>query len=337
MAVREVEGPVIYIDGSGDKNIIYPVTKAELVDGLDDAINGPVKSHNHDDRYYTKAETDTRLSGKADTSHTHDLSGMINTLGVGTDDANDDMCFVAQNSDISNHTYYRRKVITIWNYIKAKADGVYAARSHSHTKADVGLGNVDNTADSEKQVRSAERIRNDSLEAALTGNSIPASGLTVGRVYANGYPVSYGNVITVHGSGSGQILAAWSGVSGAVERLYYRNKRDVSDAPWSEWKPLAFTDDKPANAGAADRATNAEYVGNDETYMRFHWHGQSGQPNWVWGGNAGGDMYVWNPSNFSVNHAVGAGNVNGYTFAAQTTDPGAGSALDNGKVLLVYV
>lgn len=55
-------------------------------------------------------------------------------------------------------------------------------------------------------------------------------------------------------------------------------------------------------------ATNAEYVSNESVYMRFHWSGQSGQPTWLWGGNEAGHMYVYNPSNFSVNYANSAGN-----------------------------
>lgn len=55
-------------------------------------------------------------------------------------------------------------------------------------------------------------------------------------------------------------------------------------------------------------ATNAEYVGNDNAYMRFHWNGQSGQPTWLWGGNESGHMYVYNPSNFKVSYANSAGN-----------------------------
>lgn len=38
--------------------------------------------------------------------------------------------------------------------------------------------------------------------------------------------------------------------------------------------------------------------------MNFDWKKQdSGQPSWVWGGNDGVNMMVWNPSNFSVNYA----------------------------------
>lgn len=49
--------------------------------------------------------------------------------------------------------------------------------------------------------------------------------------------------------------------------------------------------------------------------LNFNWSGQGGQPSWLWGGNDGSNMYVYNPSNFNVNYANGAGNadtVDGY-------------------------
>ena len=36
------------------------------------------KSHNHDDRYYTESEVDTKLSGKANSSHTHSIANITN-------------------------------------------------------------------------------------------------------------------------------------------------------------------------------------------------------------------------------------------------------------------
>lgn len=58
---------------------------------------------------------------------------------------------------------------------------------------------------------------------------------------------------------------------------------------------------------SAGSATNTQYLNNDSQYMRFHWNGQSGQPTWLWGGNDASNMYVYNPSNFSVNYATTAG------------------------------
>ena len=43
-------------------------------------------------------------------------------------------------------------------------------------------------------------------------------------------------------------------------------------------------------------------------YLNFQWSGQSGQPTWLFGSNDGANVYVWNPSNFSVNYANSAGN-----------------------------
>ena len=43
----------------------------------------------------------------------------------------------------------------------------------------------------------------------------------------------------------------------------------------------------------------------DSNYV-FHWSGQGGQPTWLWGGTDGTNMYVYNPSNFSVNYAASA-------------------------------
>lgn len=70
------------------------------------------------------------------------------------------------------------------------------------------------------------------------------------------------------------------------------------------------TADKDKNvkyATSAGLATNAQCLNNDDKYMKFHWSGQDGQPTWLWGGNDSGDMYVYNPSNFSVNYATTAG------------------------------
>lgn len=39
----------------------------------------------------------------------------------------------------------------------------------------------------------------------------------------------------------------------------------------------------------------------------WSWNGRGGQPDWLWGGNDGVNMYVYNPANFSVNYAKSAG------------------------------
>lgn len=83
---------------------------------------------------------------------------------------------------------------------------------------------------------------------------------------------------------------------------------------------------KVPSATLADNATNARnlVVTDDGQTAKFNWNGRyTGQPEWVWGGNTAefGNMYTWNPINFSVNYANSAGSaatantVTGLTYA----------------------
>ena len=56
-------------------------------------------------------------------------------------------------------------------------------------------------------------------------------------------------------------------------------------------------------SGYATVAQTLGRGGNATIPMTFYWSGQSGQPTWLWGGNDGTSMYVYNPSNFSVKGA----------------------------------
>ena len=64
---------------------------------------------------------------------------------------------------------------------------------------------------------------------------------------------------------------------------------------------------------ASQSVKYATSAGNADTVdgHHFNWSGQGGQPTWVWGGNDSSNMYVYNPSNFSVNYANRAGTVTG--------------------------
>ena len=107
-----------------------------------------------------------------------------------------------------------------WGNVSGKPS-TYTPSSHTHTKGQVGLGNVDNTADKDKSVKYA------------------------------------------------------------------------------------------TSAGSSSTATTAAKLGrsgNTGVPMTFNWSGQGGQPTWLWGGNDSSNMYVYNPSNFSVNYANSAGN-----------------------------
>ena len=69
---------------------------------------------------------------------------------------------------------------------------------------------------------------------AISGTTVGQSGLRLYRVYNNGYPVTYGNVLNIGGSGYGELLFQWTGDSNPGH-LYYRSKRDVASQAWSNW------------------------------------------------------------------------------------------------------
>jgi hypothetical protein len=73
------------------------------------------------------------------------------------------------------------------------------------------------------------------------------------------------------------------------------------------------------SSGSATTAQTLARGGNLSYPMTFNWSGQSGQPTWLWGSNDGTNIYVWNPSNFSVNYASSAGSASYATYSGYTS------------------
>lgn len=86
----------------------------------------------------------------------------------------------------------------------------------------------------------------------------------------------------------GQPTWVWGGTDGT--NMYVYN-------PWE------FNVNYANSAGTAENA-------NKLNGQNFYWSGQGGQPTWVYGGSDGTNLYVYNPSNWSVNYANSAGSVN---------------------------
>lgn len=158
------------------------------------------KSHSHDDRYYTESEMDGKLNSKVNNNEAG-ANGLFSKLTTSwTATPTDDTYFIRQDTGGGNQ-FGRVKFSTLWNYIKGKADGTYqpkgnyAASNHSHTKAEVGLSNVDNTADKDKSVKYAASAG--SASTGLNGvstcifDSSSNNGSCV-RFY-NGLQICFGN------------------------------------------------------------------------------------------------------------------------------------------------
>lgn len=124
----------------------------------------------------------------ATAGHTHDASVLINNLSTGDSTPQDDDYYVSQyaGGGTTSTTYYRRPVKALWSYIKGKGDaiyqpkGSYAAASHTHTKAQVGLGNVDNTADANKSVKYATKAANADVAIGVADYNTPSKTIQIG-------------------------------------------------------------------------------------------------------------------------------------------------------------
>ena len=83
----------------------------------------------------------------------------------------------------------------------------------------------------------AKKMSYQGLMTAISGTTTFPAGLYLYGVYSNGYPVTYGNLLRVGGSGLGEMLFGWAG-DASVGGLYYRSKRDVAATAWSSWCKL---------------------------------------------------------------------------------------------------
>ena len=120
-----------------------------------------------------------------------------------------------------------------------------AASSHTHTNI-VSRGNV-------------------TAESGVTGR--PAvEGLSMTQAYNNGYPATYGNVISLRGQGDGQIFVGWSGTDGAHAPVYVRSKRDnVTTANWSSWAQFYTS----ANPQPSVTGSSGSCTGNSATATKL--------------------------------------------------------------------
>jgi hypothetical protein len=157
-------------------------------------------------------------------------------------------------------------------------------------KVDIGLGSVDNTSDAAKPVSAAQQA---ALDGKANSNGSNAAGVW-------GIDIS-GNAGTVSLLNSSQIFTAINGSNIGSNTL---------------------------NTNIFGRSAYSDRLGNGAADMAFHWQGQDGQPNWLWGSNAPGDMYVYNPANFNVAYATLADFSNNWkTYAVSNFDDVTGFKL----------
>lgn len=206
-AVSPTSGQVLSYNGTGFEWITNPagVTDHGLLSGLADDDHPQYHTDARGDaRYYTQAQVDTSLSGKANTSHAHvisDTTGLQTALDakaplasptftgtltaaavkitggtpasgkVLTSDADGDATWETPASGVTDHTL----LSNIGTNTHAQIDTALAnsashiantSNPHVVTKAQVGLSNVDNTSDANKPISTATQTALDGKAAA---------------------------------------------------------------------------------------------------------------------------------------------------------------------------
>ena len=271
--------------------------------------------HTHDDRYYTESEVDKKLAGKSNVEHTHTKSEITD--------------FAHTHDD----RYFTETEVT--SKLAGKSD-----TGHKHSASDITSG-VLPVAKGGTGVTTQANINKAFIRNLEVGASDVTDGTEFVSSYAsnNGFDENAEPVNTpyrrkfstvwnyIKGKISSVLGLTKDNYGGTAAAILDYNRNTPIKVRWggpgidsAEWYP-AFNADGSAiepisrnniHAGNADNATTAGTAttaaklgrsGDTGIPMTFNWSGQGGQPSWLWGGNDGSNMYVYNPSNFSVNSA----------------------------------
>ena len=197
----------------------------------------PVEAHNHDDRYYTEAEINSKLSGKVDNTEAG-ANGLINKLSTADGVPNDATVFISQHNDGKTASYYRRPISTLWTYIKSKADGVYqpkgsyAASGHTHDDRYYTEAEIDG--------KLTKKLHEETITDARDLNTIKTTGVYHLKTtsYTNGPGIlNHATIFVDYTVGTPYQIF----IPDSVNRAWRRNHVNSNDT-WSAWTELKYTD-----------------------------------------------------------------------------------------------
>jgi hypothetical protein len=197
--------------------------------------------------------------------------------------------------------------------------GDFATASHSHSLASTStngfLSSTDwNTFNGKQNALGFTPYNSTNPAGYITGLSF--AGLSAKPTTIAGYGItdaittsSIGSQSVNYASSAGSV--AWANVSGRPSSL------------------SQFSNDLGNYGGWITSSGRAYPRRSDGGDLNFYWSGQGGQPTWLWGGNDGANMYVYNPSNFSVNYANSAGSAGSVAWGNVSGRPTALSQFSN--------
>lgn len=184
-------------------------TPVKLFNTVGDFLN-----HNHDTRYYTETEIDAKLKAQSgdltehieDTANPHNVTktqvGLGNVPNVATNDQTPSYTMASANTALVSG----EKLSVAFGKISKAVSSLIShlanvSNPHGVTKAQVGLGNVDNTADSAKSVKYATSA------GSATKATQDASGNVIASTYATATNLTShtGNKSNPHGVTKAQV------------------------------------------------------------------------------------------------------------------------------------
>ncbi len=318
---------------------------------VNSAIAGKADTgHTHDDRYYTEAEMDTKLGGKADAEHSHDdlyyakseVDAKFSDVAAPTWDSISGKPTAFTPTDHTHDDRYYTEA-----EIDQKLQGLPTA-GHKHTKSDItdfpalGTAAAKNVGDFAAASHTHNYAGSSSAGgAANSANKLNknAGSATQGVYFKDGVPVAMPHTLgkSVPADAKFTDTNTWRGIqdnltSTATDQSLSANQgkvlKDLVDgkAASSHTHDDRYYTESEMNTKLNGKA-NASHTHDDRYYteseMNTKLNGKANSShthNYAGSGSAGGT----------------ANSVNGLTFAAQTTDPGAGSSLATNKVLIVY-
>ena len=302
-------------------------------------------SHTHDDRYYTESEMDAKLGGKADAEHSHDNLYYAKSE---VDDKFSDVAAPAWDSisgkptafTPTDHTHDDRY------YTEAEVDekltGV-AASGHNHDDRYYTESEMDAKLNGKANASHTHNYAGSSSAggAANSANKLNtnAGSATQGVYFKDGVPVAMTYTLgkSVPADAKFTDTDTWRGVqdnltSTATNQSLSANQGMVlkglldGKAASSHTHDDRYYTESEMNAKLNGKA-NASHTHDDRYYTES-------EMNTKLNGKANSS----HTHNYAGSSSAGgtANSVNGLTFTAQTTDPGAGSSLATNKVLIVY-
>ena len=282
--------------------------------------------HTHDDRYYTESEVDAKFSDVAAPAW-DSISGKP-TAFTPTDHTHDDRYYTEAEIDqklqglpTAGHKHTKSDITDFpaLGTAAAKNVGDFAAASHTHNYAGSssagGAANSANKLNTNAGSSTQGVYFKDGVPVAMTytlGKSVPADAKFTDTDTWRGVQDNLTSTATNQSLSANQGKVLKGLVDGKAASSHTHDDRYYTESEMNT---------KLNGKANASHTHDDRYYTESEMNTKLNGKANSSHThNYAGSSSAGGT----------------ANSVNGLTFAAQTTDPGAGSSLATNKVLIVY-